>query len=361
MISHLLTIITTTGHIELRNVDFSYPSRPDVKVCKGYNLIIRPGETVALCGSSGAGKSTIMNLLLRFYDPIEGAVLLDNVDIRTFNVRWLRNRMGYVGQEPVLFAGTIADNIAYGVDRQVDGVQDAVTLRKRIEAAARLANAHDFISSFPQGYDTDVGANGGSMSGGQKQRIAIARALIKQPAVLLLDEATSALDAASERIVQQSIDDLQASKAQTTIIIAHRLSTIRNADRIAVVSEGRIVELGTHDELVALNGLYSDLVSLQMGDISDSSATPSNYSQIVEIDASHGMEKCDRENIADFIPTLTVDESPISLTDMPQEANVVPGKEEANVLRKRIRTMVMHHIWWLVSGLFGAVLVCDSN
>lgn len=210
------------GSIELRNVDFSYPSRPNVKVCQGYNLVIRPGETVALCGSSGSGKSTIMNLLLRFYDPLNGSVLLDDVDIRTLNVRWLRNCMGYVGQEPVLFSGTIADNIAYGVDKQVDGAQDAYTLRCRVEGAAKLANAHDFIMAFPQGYDTDVGANGGSMSGGQKQRIAIARALIKQPSVLLLDEATSALDAASERIVQQSIDKLQESKAQTTIIIAHR-------------------------------------------------------------------------------------------------------------------------------------------
>ena len=361
MTSHLSIIILITGHIELRDVDFSYPSRPDVKVCKGYNLIVRPGETVALCGSSGAGKSTIMNLLLRFYDPIEGAVLLDHVDIRTFNVRWLRNRIGYVGQEPVLFAGTIADNIAYGVDRQVDGVQDAITLRKRVEAAARLANAHDFISAFPQGYDTDVGANGGSMSGGQKQRIAIARALIKQPAVLLLDEATSALDAASERIVQQSIDDLQACKAQTTIIIAHRLSTIRNADRIAVVSEGRIVELGTHNELVALNGLYSDLVSLQMGDISETLATPSSYSQLVEIEAPHGTEKSDRNGVIDFIPTLTTDENPITLTAMSQGGKAVPEKEEANILRKRIRIMVMHHIWWLISGLFGAVLVRYSN
>ena len=256
--------LLTLGAIELREVDFAYPSRPNVQVCKGYNLTIKPGETVALCGASGAGKSTIMNLLLRFYDPLSGSVLLDNVDIRALNVRWLRNCMGYVGQEPVLFAGTIAENIAYGIDKKVDGVQDAQALRIRVENAAKLANAHEFISAFPLGYDTDVGANGGSMSGGQKQRIAIARALIKQPSVLLLDEATSALDAASERIVQQSIDKLQESKAQTTIIIAHRLSTIRNADRIAVVSDGKIKELGTHDELLALNGLYSDLVSLQM-------------------------------------------------------------------------------------------------
>jgi ATP-binding cassette subfamily B (MDR/TAP) protein 1 len=192
-----------------------------------------------------------------------------------------------VGQEPVLFTGSIADNIAYGLDPAVvkdadlqlfshahghedegaEGEAKRKALRARIVAAAKLANAHDFITELPEGYDTDVGSNGASMSGGQKQRIAIARALIKEPSVLLLDEATSALDAASERIVQESIDRLQQSKAQTTIVIAHRLSTIRNADKIAVVSEGGIVELGTHDELLAKNGAYADLIRLQVGEI----------------------------------------------------------------------------------------------
>ena len=230
------------GGIELREVVFAYPSRPSIMVCRGYNLVIKPGESLALCGPSGAGKSTIMNLLLRFYDPIEGSVMMDGVDIKTLNVRWLRNALGYVGQEPVLFSGTIADNIAYGVDTSVDDGQDP--LQQRIENAARQANAHDFIMGFPQGYDTDVGSNGVAMSGGQKQRIAIARALVKRPAVLLLDEATSALDASSEKIVQQSIDALSRSHSQTTIVIAHRLSTIRTADKIAVVSEGVIAELG---------------------------------------------------------------------------------------------------------------------
>ena len=308
-----------------------------------------------------------MNLLLRFYDPLQGAVLLDGVDIRTFNVRWLRNKMGYVGQEPVLFAGTIAENIAYGVDKHVDGAQEASSLRSRVEVAARLANAHDFITAFPQGYDTDVGANGGSMSGGQKQRIAIARALIKQPAVLLLDEATSALDAASERIVQQSIDDLQASKAQTTIIIAHRLSTIRNADRIAVVNEGRILELGTHDELVALKGLYSDLVSLQMDGAEDAVAQLSSYGQMTEIDID--AEPCRKQNMggkeaADFIPNLDKNNNPIPVlvtTGASQEGEAAPDKEEAKILRKRIWGLILHHIWWLVFGLIGAALVRDCD
>lgn len=257
------------GNIELRDVNFCYPSRPEIQVCKGYSLSINAGETIALCGPSGAGKSTIMNLLLRFYDPSVGSVLLDNTDIRDYNLTWLRDCMGYVGQEPVLFVGTIADNIAYGLDKSINGNQDTDAVRKKVITAAKLANAHEFVEALPLGYDTYVGANGSSMSGGQKQRIAIARALVKQPAVLLLDEATSALDATSERIVQQSIDRLQASKSQTTIVIAHRLSTIRNADRIAVISEGRVVELGTHDELLTLNGLYFDLVSLQMNNSSD--------------------------------------------------------------------------------------------
>ena len=156
----------------------------------------------------------MINLLLRFYDPQGGGITLDGKDIRSLNVRWLRSQIGYVGQEPVLFSGSILDNIAYGIDKNVDGDVDPATIRLRVEAAARQANAHDFIMGFPQGYDTDVGSNGVAMSGGQKQRIAIARALVKRPAVLLLDEATSALDAASERVVQQSIDALSRSHAQ---------------------------------------------------------------------------------------------------------------------------------------------------
>jgi ATP-binding cassette, subfamily B (MDR/TAP), member 1 len=343
------------GAIELRDVDFAYPSRPNVQVCKGYNLTIKPGETVAMCGASGAGKSTIMNLLLRFYDPLSGSVLIDDVDVRTLNVRWLRNCMGYVGQEPVLFAGTIAENIAYGVDKKVDGVQDAQTLRMRVENAAKTANAHDFISAFPQGYDTDVGANGGSMSGGQKQRIAIARALIKQPSVLLLDEATSALDAASERIVQQSIDKLQASKAQTTIIIAHRLSTIRNADRIAVVSDGKISEIGTHDELLALKGLYADMVSLQMeGADDDTQPKESVYGQ--------NLEESKKDEIPKSIPLtgLRKREKEVDISVPKKAAEIVPiapSKVESKKLRTRIWGLVWPHVWWLIFGLLGSAMV----
>jgi len=245
-----------TGDIEIRDVVFAYPSAIEHLVCKGYSLRISAGQTVALCGASGSGKSTIIQLLERFYDPQSGALLLDGRDIKTLNVRWLRSKLGLVGQEPVLFQGSVATNIAYGKT-------DAT--REEIEAAARMANAHDFImKNLNDGYDTDVGLRGGKLSGGQKQRVAIARAIVKKPAVLLLDEATSALDNESERIVQAALDEIMSKQKRTTIVIAHRLSTIRNADKIAVVSEGKVVEEGTHTELLGnVEGLYFNLVLAQ--------------------------------------------------------------------------------------------------
>ena len=245
-----------TGDIEIRDVVFAYPSAIEHLVCKGYSLRISAGQTVALCGASGSGKSTIIQLLERFYDPQSGALLLDGRDIKTLNVRWLRSKLGLVGQEPVLFQGSVATNIAYGKT-------DAT--REEIEAAARMANAHDFImKNLNDGYDTDVGLRGGKLSGGQKQRVAIARAIVKKPAVLLLDEATSALDNESERIVQAALDEIMSKQKRTTIVIAHRLSTIRNADKIAVVSEGKVVEEGTYDELLKLDGgLFHKLAQRQ--------------------------------------------------------------------------------------------------
>ncbi|KAG1947910.1 ATP-dependent translocase ABCB1 [Pimephales promelas] len=241
------------GNIEFTNVHFRYPSRQDVKVLNGINLKVISGQTIALVGSSGCGKSTTVQLLQRFYDPQEGTVTIDGHDIRSLNVRSLRELIGVVSQEPVLFATTISENIRYG--------RQDVT-QEEIEQAAREANAYDFIIKLPDKFETLVGDRGTQMSGGQKQRIAIARALVRNPKILLLDEATSALDAESETIVQAALDKVRLGR--TTIIVAHRLSTIRNADVIAGFQDGEIAELGTHDELMERKGIYHTLVNMQM-------------------------------------------------------------------------------------------------
>uniref|UniRef100_A0A8C1JGQ9 ABC-type xenobiotic transporter n=1 Tax=Cyprinus carpio TaxID=7962 RepID=A0A8C1JGQ9_CYPCA len=241
------------GNIEFKNIHFTYPSRQDVKVLNGLNLKVMSGQTIALVGSSGCGKSTTIQLLQRFYDPQEGTVTIDGHDIRSLNVRGLRELIGVVSQEPVLFATTISENIRYG--------REDVT-QEEIEQAAREANAYDFIMKLPDKFETLVGERGTQMSGGQKQRIAIARALVRNPKILLLDEATSALDAESETIVQAALDKVRLGR--TTIIVAHRLSTIRNADVIAGFQNGEIVELGTHDELMERKGIYQSLVTMQV-------------------------------------------------------------------------------------------------
>ncbi|KAI4456368.1 atp-binding cassette sub-family b [Holotrichia oblita] len=241
------------GRIKFEDVHFNYPARKDVPILKGVNLEINPGDTVALVGSSGCGKSTCIQLLQRFYDPINGRVTIDGEDIKNLDLDWYRSKIGVVGQEPVLFAMTIAENIKFG---------NKAATEKDIISAAKKANAHNFISTLPDGYRTLVGDRGSQLSGGQKQRIAIARALVREPTILLLDEATSALDTHSEALVQEAIDSI--SKDCTTIIIAHRLSTIRNANKIIVFSEGQIVETGTHDELMALKSAYYNLVVTQI-------------------------------------------------------------------------------------------------
>ncbi len=246
-------VLPLKGSIAFDHVHFHYSTRSDVPVLRDVNFTIRPGERVALVGPSGAGKSTIASLVLRFHDPVEGSILVDGRPIQDYPLTPLRDRMSIVPQEVLLFGGTIGENIAYG---RPGASSEA------IEAAARKANAHDFISGFPEGYDTIVGERGIQLSGGQRQRIAIARAVLKDPAILILDEATSALDSESERLVQDALDQLM--KGRTSIVIAHRLSTIRNADRILVLDKGAVVESGTHDELIADNdGLYHSLSRTQ--------------------------------------------------------------------------------------------------
>jgi ATP-binding cassette subfamily B protein len=243
------------GRIVFEQASFSYPSRPGSAALRDFSLEIRPGEKVAFVGPSGAGKTTTFQLLLRFYDLAGGRILVDGVDIATVRPEDVRQRIGVVPQETVIFAASARDNIRYGRT----GATDA-----EIEAAATAAAADEFIRKLPEGYDTFLGERGTRLSGGQKQRIAIARALLKDPPILLLDEATSALDAESERLVQDALEYLE--KDRTTIIIAHRLATVLKADRIVVMNEGRIEDIGRHEDLVRRNPLYARLAELQFGE-----------------------------------------------------------------------------------------------
>ncbi|XP_067948635.1 ATP-dependent translocase ABCB1-like [Watersipora subatra] len=243
------------GHVEFNRVEFSYPTREGVKVLQKTTFNVESGETLALVGASGCGKSTSISLLERFYDSVSGQVAIDGDDVKGLNIQWLRHQLGMVSQEPTLFDMTIRENIAYGDNRREVAIDEIIE-------AARKANAHGFITSLPQGYETNVGAKGTQLSGGQKQRIAIARALVRNPAILLLDEATSALDAESEKIVQEALE--RAMAGRTAIIIAHRLSTIKNANKIGVIEDGRIVEMGSHEELIEKKGCYYNLIQAQL-------------------------------------------------------------------------------------------------
>ncbi|RZC61592.1 hypothetical protein C5167_023354 [Papaver somniferum] len=260
-------LATVRGELIFKDVTFSYPSRPGTLILQGFNLNVPAGRSVGLLGSSGSGKSTIISLLQRFYDPLRGDILLDGNRIKKLHLKWLRSQMGLVNQEPVLFATSIRENILFGKGAPMQLVIDA----------AKDANAHDFICNLPDGYDTQVGQFGVQLSGGQKQRIAIARALIRDPKILLLDEATSALDAESERTVQDALD--KASTGRTTIVIAHRLSTMRGSDLILVLQSGKVIESGSHDELTQMNnrqggGTYSKMVELQHKALQNDSLNP---------------------------------------------------------------------------------------
>ncbi len=240
------------GRIDVQDLSFAYPTRPDSLALQDITLAVEPGETLAIVGPSGAGKSTLFDLLLRFYDPLQGRILVDGLPIERLDPHALRENFALVSQHPALFFGSVADNIRYGHPDASDA---------DVEAAARAAHAHEFIERLPQGYQTHLGDAGLGLSGGQRQRLAIARALQVDAPILLLDEATSALDAESEHLIQQALPELM--RGRTTLVIAHRLATVKSADRIAVFDQGQLVALGKHAELVASNPLYARLAELQ--------------------------------------------------------------------------------------------------
>ncbi|CAH1419131.1 unnamed protein product [Lactuca virosa] len=269
------TIDTIKGELEFKDVYFAYPSRPESLVLKKFNLKVKPCQTVGLVGSSGSGKSTVINLIERFYDPLEGEILLDDISIKSLKLNWLRRQIGLVSQDPILFATSIRENILFG--------KEDATSEEIVEAAKR-ANAHEFITQLPKGYDTQVGELGTQMSGGQKQRISIARVLLRDPKILLLDEATSSLDSHSEKAVQQALT--QASIGRTTLIIAHRLSTLDNADVIFVMQSGEVIESGSHNQLVSnTHGPYSTMVQLQNTlSVNGQTVSPSQETKIKTLD-----------------------------------------------------------------------------
>ena len=294
------------GTIEFRNIRHIYPTRPRVTVASNLTLTFPSGKTTAVVGASGSGKSTIVHLIERFYDPIDGQIVLDGHDLRSLNLRWLRNQIRVVSQEPLLFDTTISENIEQGLVGTEHEDSSAEKKQCIIEDAAKLASAHDFVQHLPLGYNTHVGARGSKLSGGQKQRIAIARAIVANPRVLILDEATSALDGETETKLQNALNDTAAKR--TTIVIAHRLSTVRDADNIIVLDQGRVTEQGTHLALMDLNGAYRRLVEAQANAPGSEGENDIDNESIDQFDGRSHMH-VDEKADAKFSTVHDVDES----------------------------------------------------
>jgi ATP-binding cassette, subfamily B (MDR/TAP), member 1 len=332
---------TLEGRIELKNVKHIYPSRPEVTVMDGINLVVPAGRQTAIVGASGSGKSTIVGLVERFYDPVGGEVLLDGRNVKDLNLHWLREHISLVQQEPVLFSTTIYENIRFGL---LGTVWDGLSKEKEYEMiinAAKMANAHDFISNLPEQYDTKVGERGFLLSGGQKQRIAIARAVVSDPSILLLDEATSALDTKSEGVVQAALD--KAAEGRTTIVIAHRLSTIKKAHKIVVMQLGKIIEEGTHDELLDKQGAYFNLVEAQRiaaeQHDSDGPAEGTEEVEVKESDQVHAMES------GEYI------EDPDDLDPAKLSKTHTEKSQSSLVLEKRKADIERHYSLWTLIKL----------
>ncbi|RID54609.1 hypothetical protein BRARA_G01915 [Brassica rapa] len=342
------------GKIELRDVCFSYPARPREEVFRGFSLMISSGTTTALVGESGSGKSTVMSLIERFYDPNSGQVLIDGVDLKEFQLKWIRGKIGLVSQEPVLFSSSIMENIGYG--------KVGATVQE-IEAAAKLANSAKFIDKLPRGLETMVGEHGTQLSGGQKQRIAIARAILKDPRILLLDEATSALDAEYERVVQEALDRVMVNR--TTVIVAHRLSTVRNADVIAVLHRGKIVEEGSHLELLKDHeGAYSQLIRLQEINTESKRLEISNGQQDGSIrnggNSGSRMHGDDDESVS-ALGLLAGQENTEMPKDMPQDVSITRitalNKPEALILTLGTIVCALDGAIFPIFGLFFAKVI----
>ena len=336
-----------TGAIEFRNVVFAYPSRPSQLIFRDFNLKIKAGDSVALVGPSGSGKSTISKLLLRFYDPIGGAILADNVPLTELNLKWWRTNIGYVQQEPSLFPGTLRQNIAMGKHTE----DEEEVSEEEVVAAAKAASAHDFIMDLPDQYDTFFSGASVQLSGGQMQRIAIARALIRRPLILVLDEATSALDAASEKSVQQALEKIRSQRKITTVTVAHRLSTIMDSDQIAVIDNGSIQQLGTQNELLEEGGTYGLLCK-------DQGITAKNVDADVAAPESKGGEAAvvvqemalpagDEKDIEAAAPSPEKEE--------PEEEEDEEVEEEASIIR--LWQYNRADAWYVVLGVIGAAVV----
>ncbi|EPE35282.1 P-loop containing nucleoside triphosphate hydrolase [Glarea lozoyensis ATCC 20868] len=355
------------GTIELRNIKHIYPSRPEVTVMQDVSLVIPAGKKTALVGASGSGKSTIVGLVERFYDPVGGQVFLDGKDVSTLNLRWLRQQISLVSQEPTLFGTTIYENIRHGLIGTKHENESADQQKELVLEAAKMANAHDFITALPEKYETNVGERGFLLSGGQKQRIAIARAMVSNPKILLLDEATSALDTKSEGVVQAALE--VAAAGRTTITIAHRLSTIKDADNIVVMTQGRIVEQGTHNELLATRGAYYSLIEAQkiaakeeMSAEEEAEIDHEDDKLVRKMTSKSGdfMEDPDDKNIANKLNRTQSEKSQSSVAMQGRSENKIP-EPSLWTLIKLIASFNKKEMWWMLLGLSFSIICGGGN